>query len=70
MSILDGVAEALVIRPGDTLLIRLASGLDAETSQQLSTLIKGELPDIKVLILGGAIEQIAAYRPDEEPRDG
>lgn len=64
--LLADVAEAVVIRPGDTLLLRLA--LNVTESQlercreRLVPSLKAKLPGVEVIVIGGA-EQIAAYRP-------
>lgn len=69
---LPGVAEALVIRPGDTLILRLDSGLTPGQLEarrdRLVPSLKARVPGVEVIMLGG-VEQMAVYRPDR-PAEG
>lgn len=64
---LPGVAEALVIRPGDTLILRLDSGLTPSQLEayrdRLVPSLKAWVPGVEVIMIGG-VEQMAVYRPD------
>ncbi|MFC3986801.1 hypothetical protein [Streptosporangium jomthongense] len=61
------VADALVVRPGDTLLLRLASNVTASQleafRERLVPALEARLPGVEVIMVGG-VEQMAAYRPD------
>lgn len=58
------VAEAIVIRPGDTLVIRSAVALDAQSAERARERALAFLPDLAdVLIV--CCDQLAVYRPDE-----
>lgn len=64
---LEGIAEALVVRPGDTLIVRLAK--DATPDQLVrfrettAAAFKEKLPGVEVLFFGG-VDQVAVYRPE------
>lgn len=67
-------SQALVIRPGDTLVVQMALRLTADHAAQIKTAIEERLPDVKVLVVG--CDGLAVYRPDtlappvaEAPRD-
>lgn len=66
--LLAEVAEGLVVRPGDTLVLRLAKDIAFEDFErfrdQTISLIKERTPGVEVLIVGGAVEQIAVVRAD------
>jgi hypothetical protein len=62
----DGVAEAVVIRPGDTLLVRV----DAADRQHFDSLVseltralKKRMPDVELCFVAG-VEQLLVYRPN------
>ncbi|MEV4096958.1 hypothetical protein [Streptosporangium saharense] len=61
------IAEALAIRPGDTLLLRMPSNVTeaqlARCRDHLAPSLKERLPQVEVIVLGG-VEQMAVYRPD------
>lgn len=60
------VAESLIVRPGDTLILRLGADVSIEQfkafRENCEPMLKEKLPDVKVMWFGG-IEQIAVYRP-------
>lgn len=62
------VCEALIVRPGDTLIMRLRSDVSREQFNALrentEPMLKERLPGVEVMWLGG-VEQIAVYRPDQ-----
>lgn len=64
---LSEVAEALVIRPGDTLILRLAPAVTAsqleEYRKRFVPFLREHLPGVEVVMVGG-VEQMAVYRPD------
>lgn len=61
------VAEALVVRPGDVLILRVAPNISPSGFQRLRDSIepklKERLPNVQIVVISG-IEQLAAYRPD------
>ena len=59
------VVDGLIVRPGDTLIIRFTSrSLTASVEAGLRTLIMRRLPDLgDVLVL--TADGLAVYRPDE-----
>lgn len=59
------VAEALVVRPGDTLLLRVGDMSPAQFQRfrdDVGPRLGERLPDVKVVVIGG-VEQIAVYHP-------
>lgn len=61
--VLDGVSSALVLRPGDTLVVAFNRRLTLAELDELREQIETELPGIKGAIFDDAA-QIAAYRPE------
>ena len=61
--------EALVARPGDTLILRLGQGATPEMldwiRRGIEPAMKERSPGLEVLWVGG-VEQMAVYRPDED----
>lgn len=67
MADFDDVTGALIIRPGDTLIMRTAA-ISRKELNELSDLIRSRLPeDVQLLVLAG-VEGMAVYRPDPEPK--
>lgn len=66
--LLAEVAEGLVVRPGDTLVLRFGKDVSvddlARFREQAMALIKERTPGVEVLFVGGAVEQIAVVRAD------
>jgi hypothetical protein len=66
--ILPKGADALVVRPGDTLVLRFGSEVGREQFkafwEQNEPDLRERLPDVKIICLGGGVEQMAVYRPD------
>ncbi|MFE6305008.1 hypothetical protein [Nocardiopsis sp. NPDC057823] len=66
------LGEALVIRPGDTLIIRIDPDNGTEAARQIGAEAKALLPDVDIVIIGA--DQLAVYRPEkvaaQPPRDG
>lgn len=59
------VVEAVVVLPGDTLVVSLPSARDLSEVDRYAEMIKSKLgDDVKVLVLGGAIG-IHVLRPAE-----
>jgi hypothetical protein len=52
--------EAVTVRPGDTLLVRVRPDIDPEQVHRLRAALMDRLPDIAVLII--ACEQLAAAK--------
>ena len=53
--------DAVVVRPGDTLVIRVGTGLTHEAVDEIKARVAEVLPGIKPVII--AAEQILVYRP-------
>lgn len=58
-------SQALVIRPGDTLVIGMSSRLTMGQAANLKAALEERLPDIKAVVIG--CDTLAVYRPDETP---
>jgi hypothetical protein len=54
--------DAVVVRPGDTLIVRVPSTLTQEQFTQIVTHLDERLPGVKTVLLG--VDQILVYRPD------
>lgn len=61
MSGLEGIVEELVIRPGDTLVVRVQAAISPQQVDELKRELSERLPGVKALVV--AAEQIAVYRP-------
>lgn len=63
---IDRLGDALVVRPGDTLLIRVSDALSRKDFDEYREFVEREigprLPGVKVLLINA--DQLAAYRPD------
>ena len=57
-------AEALVIRPGDTLVLRVARNISAAEADRARQRIRDELPGLAAVVILTGFDQLAAYRPD------
>lgn len=55
--------QSLVIRPGETLLLRYEQPIDLATADAVKKRVKELLPDIEVVILAG-IAEMGVYRPE------
>lgn len=63
---LDLAADLTVIRPGDTILVRVPSDTPAEHVRRIADQLRERLPNVAdVLVLAGA-DGIAVYRPNDE----
>lgn len=61
------VVEALIVRPGDTLILRMGDVSPEQFERfrgNVEPKLKEQLPDVKVIWFAG-IEQLAVYRSDE-----
>ena len=65
---LPEIAEGLVVRPGDTLILRLPAAMSVEQFARfradVEPMLVEKLPGVEVVFFGG-VEQMAVYRPDE-----
>jgi hypothetical protein len=52
--------EAVTVRPGDTLILRVQPDLNPEQLQRFSAKVKEQLPDIAIVVV--ACEQLAAAK--------
>lgn len=59
-----GVQEAVVIRPGDTLIVRIELNIDRATAKAIQAQIHELLPDLQAVLVLNA-DGLAVYRPDE-----
>jgi len=66
--LLQGVEAAAVVRPGDTLVLRVSPDVSADLLHRMSEealpALKERLPGVEVLIVGG-VEQMVVHRPGE-----
>ncbi|MGW5259680.1 hypothetical protein ACWEQG_01815 [Microbispora sp. NPDC004025] len=66
--LLESVEEAAIVRPGDTLVLRLGEGVSAEQFARFRDgalpALKERLPDVELLLVGG-VEQMVVHRPGE-----
>lgn len=60
-----GIAEAVVIRPGDKLIIRVSPRITAKQADDLREWAKTLLPELADVLIVGA-DQIAVLRSDED----
>lgn len=56
------VLEALTVRPGDTLVVRVRDNLTIQQADELKAAIEERMPGVKTILL--AAEQIAVYKPE------
>lgn len=56
---------ALVVRPGDTLIVR-HKGLTMDQAAEIKRLLVAKLPDLADILVISA-DEIAVYRPDPTP---
>jgi hypothetical protein len=61
MTGLESIVEALVVRPGDTLVVRVRPAISAQQVDEIKRELSERLPGVKALIV--AAEEIAVYRP-------
>ncbi len=57
------MSDIQVIRPGDTVVVRLEQTPTPEVLERMRTAYKDALPDVKFVFIGGVIG-IDIYRPD------
>jgi len=55
------VLEAVVVGPGDTLIVRVGRDTTLAEADELKTRLHGRVPGVNVVVL--AADQIAAYKP-------
>lgn len=54
--------DGLVVRPGDTLIVRYDRTFNADEAQRVKDKLRERLPGVDVLVIG--CQQIAVYRPE------
>ena len=59
--------DAVVTRPGDTLIVRLDGDLPQARLNEIVDGLTAQLPGVKVLVMNAA--QFLVYRPDEAAGD-
>ncbi|MFF3848035.1 hypothetical protein [Streptomyces sp. NPDC002328] len=57
--------ETTVIRPGDTVLVRMPSGTPAVQMERIVDRLRERLPGVEVLLLAG-VDGVDVYRPGED----
>jgi hypothetical protein len=63
VTVAESHVETAVVRPGDTLIIRLARSVTAETAADYRAKLEDRLPGVDILVL--AADGIAVYRPGQ-----
>lgn len=58
-----GVAQGLVVHPGDTLIVGFASRLTMQQVDQVTHRLGGRIPGVDVIVLD-QVRQLAVYRPE------
>lgn len=58
------VVQTAVVRPGDTLILRLGTSATPEMVKNVAHAIKERRPDLDVLVLGN-VDEMAIYRPEK-----
>jgi hypothetical protein len=58
------VAEAVVVRPGDTLILRTARPVSHAEVDRIRNYVKERLPDLADVLVA-TCDQLAVFRPDE-----
>lgn len=61
--LLPDVEQTAVVRPGDTLIVRVRPNIPPEQLQRCADLLKERLPDVEVCLIGA--EELAVYRPEK-----
>lgn len=62
-SVAGQVVQTAVVRPGDTLILRVAERAPMEYIDRCRKTIREELSGVEVLFVGG-VEEMAIYRPE------
>lgn len=57
------ILQTAVVRPGDTLILRVADRMPMEYIDRARKAIGDKLPDVEILLIGG-FEEMAIYRPE------
>lgn len=60
----EAISNAVIVRPGDTLIVRIQPDISRQRFEEFADSIKARLPEVKVVVL--AAEQLLVYRPDGE----
>jgi hypothetical protein len=58
------IEATAIVRPGDTLILRLAERARPQDVEEVRAAVREALPDVEVLIIGG-VEDMAVYRPGD-----
>jgi hypothetical protein len=62
MTDLEAVLDATVLRPGDTLVLRVAADVSREWFEDFKAHLAGRLPGVETVVVAG-VEQMLVYRP-------
>jgi hypothetical protein len=57
------IVQTAVVRPGDTLILRVADRMSMEHIDRCGKALREKLPDVEVFFVGG-VEEMAIYRPE------
>ena len=68
---LPEIAEAIVLRPGDKLLLRMPDGTSEEDLERSLSIVKAAWPDVPVLVVAGdvTIEVVQIESVDRQLED-
>jgi hypothetical protein len=64
------IAEGLVVRPGDTLVLRLDEGVDVDEALEVKAAIERGMPpgvQVGVIVADGQLAVVRAAQPDPRP---
>ena len=64
------VAEAVVIRPGDVLVIRCDPGVSTADADAVRAKVLARLPGLADVLIIGSAQQLAVYRPAGDDAEG
>lgn len=62
------LADAVVVRPGDTLVVSVPRHLSAAEADELSASMRESLPGVKLVVIDQCTG-LAVYRPEAEAAD-
>jgi len=61
------VLDAVIVRPGDTLVLRFHQELTPEEAAEIKQRLAEYMPDVSAVILNA--EQMLVYRPNDDPTE-
>lgn len=60
--VLAGLEQAVIVRPGDTLIVRVPQNTPADNVARFMAAMRERLPDVPVVVI--AAEDMVVYRPE------